>query len=139
MNRSGSGVQFARVPWVSKETSLLATTTRASYARRSGGGSNRTFDGNGTFHGMRAVYGSERNIHNPSSRIKAMLVCRVVIGKPYEISHEDHTIRSPPAGYDCVFGKPGWQSDFVEDEYVVYNADAIRAAYLVLYETAPNA
>ena len=43
-----------------------------------------------------------QNIHDPSSRVKAMLVCRVVIGKPYVMYHEDHTIRSPPLGHDCV-------------------------------------
>lgn len=42
------------------------------------------------------------NCHDPSSRSKAMLVCRVVIGRPYEMHHEDPTIRSPPSGYDCV-------------------------------------
>ncbi|KAG6372556.1 hypothetical protein JVT61DRAFT_7666 [Boletus reticuloceps] len=79
------------------------------------------------------------NIHDPESRIKAMLVCRVVIGTPFVTCQEDPTIRSPPLGYDCVYGEPGDHSAFREDEYVVYNADAIRAAYLVLYETAPGA
>ncbi|KAH0835576.1 hypothetical protein J3R83DRAFT_9301 [Lanmaoa asiatica] len=79
------------------------------------------------------------NIHDPNSSIKAMLVCRVVVGNPYVMYQEDQTIRSPPPGYDCVFGKPGWESAFAEDEYVVYNADAVRAAYLVLYEKARGA
>ncbi|KAI9463863.1 hypothetical protein HD554DRAFT_2026792 [Boletus coccyginus] len=78
-----------------------------------------------------------KNIHDPSSRIKAMLVCRVVIGKPYEMCCEDQTIRGPPPGYDCV-GRIRLPLR-VQDEYVVYNADAIRPAYLVLYETARGA
>ncbi|KAF8840109.1 hypothetical protein BDN67DRAFT_878560, partial [Paxillus ammoniavirescens] len=74
------------------------------------------------------------NRHDPDSSVKAMLVCRVVIGKPYKTQIENPTLRSPPPGFDCVFGKPGWRSEFEEDEYVVYDPDAIRAAYLVLYE-----
>lgn len=38
-----------------------------------------------------------------------------------------------------VFARPGNGRVFEDDEYVVYNADAIRAAYLVLYETPSGA
>ncbi|KAF8551070.1 hypothetical protein OG21DRAFT_1478285 [Imleria badia] len=92
-----------------------------------------------TSHSSFKAHQYAENIHDRNSRINAMLVCRVVIGQPYEMYHENPIIQSPPFGYDCIFGKPGWQSAFTEDEYVVYNADAIRAAYLVLYETAGGA
>lgn len=42
------------------------------------------------------------NVRDPNSSIKAMLVCRVVIGKEYETYQENQAIRSPPRGYDCV-------------------------------------
>ncbi|KIJ04838.1 hypothetical protein PAXINDRAFT_94233, partial [Paxillus involutus ATCC 200175] len=75
------------------------------------------------------------NRHGPNSSVKAMLVCRVVVGNPHNTQREDPTLRSPPPGFDCVFGEPGWQSDFTDDEYVFYDPDAIRPAYLILYET----
>ncbi|KIJ67180.1 hypothetical protein HYDPIDRAFT_84369 [Hydnomerulius pinastri MD-312] len=73
------------------------------------------------------------NRHDPDSGVKAMFVCRAVIGRPYKTKREDPTLEKPPIGYDCVYGKPGWRSQFQDDEYVFYDPDAIRAAYLVLY------
>jgi len=48
-----------------------------------------------------------QNAHNLNSSVKAMLVCRVVIGNPCVTSREDNAIKQPPLGYDCVFAKPG--------------------------------
>ncbi|KAF9240845.1 hypothetical protein BU15DRAFT_45471, partial [Melanogaster broomeanus] len=75
------------------------------------------------------------NRHDPNSTVKAMFVCRVVIGKPYETMVENTRFRRPPMGYDSVVGIPGQWSEFTDDEYVVYDPDAIRAAYLIVYET----
>ncbi|KAF9240847.1 hypothetical protein BU15DRAFT_73705 [Melanogaster broomeanus] len=77
------------------------------------------------------------NRHDASSRVKAMFVCCVVVGKPYETKRENTALKSPPAGHDCVVAKPGRWSEFTDDECVVYDADAIRAAYLVVYTTVP--
>ncbi|KAG9312511.1 hypothetical protein JVU11DRAFT_6904 [Chiua virens] len=78
------------------------------------------------------------NSHDPNSTVRAMLVCRVVIGKPYEMYQNDPTFRRPPPGYDSVLGRSIPGSAFTEDEYVVYDADAIRPAYLIVYEKASN-
>ena len=73
----------------------------------------------------------------------------MVVGKPYDVTAE-HNFQSPPSGhhsvshrvaYFCrrfflltsivqVYGKPG--GDFSDDEYVVYDANAIRVAYVLV-------
>lgn len=68
------------------------------------------------------------------STLNAMLLATVVVGNP-EILYQDSPDRTQPSpGYDSVLGKPGGGGRLNYDECVVYTNDAIRPAYLVMYE-----
>ncbi|KIK73288.1 hypothetical protein PAXRUDRAFT_178825, partial [Paxillus rubicundulus Ve08.2h10] len=58
-----------------------------------------------------------------------------VVSSSYTTQRENTTLRSPPSVFDVVYGQPGWQSDFTDDEYVFCDPDAIRPGYLILYGT----
>ncbi|KAH9992440.1 ADP-ribosylation [Russula vinacea] len=62
---------------------------------------------------------------------KAMLVNDVVMGKVVKLTRTDTSLGQPPHGFDAVIGEPG--GDLNYDECVVYNNDAIRPSFLVIY------
>lgn len=69
-----------------------------------------------------------------TSELKALLLCRVVVGSGKKLIQDDTTLTEPPQGYDSVLGEvaPG-ALNF--DRLVVYNNDAVRPSYLVIYES----
>jgi len=62
---------------------------------------------------------------------RAMLLNDVVMGKTIKLITNTPSLTQPPAGYDAVVGEPG--GDLNYDECIVYNNDAIRASYLIVY------
>jgi len=62
-----------------------------------------------------------------------MLLNRVVMGSMVKLTANDESLTSPPAGYDSVVGEPG--GDLNYDESIVYNNDAIRPLFLVIYRS----
>jgi len=60
-----------------------------------------------------------------------MLVNDVVMGRVIKLTKTDTTLTQPPYGYDAVIGEPG--GDLNYDECVVYNNDAIRPSFLIIY------
>ncbi|KAF8808435.1 ADP-ribosylation [Phlegmacium glaucopus] len=66
------------------------------------------------------------------SPLKAILLNKVVVGKDYKLLQDDTSLTSPPAGYDSVLGEQGGSLNY--DELVVYDNDAIRPLFLVMYE-----
>ncbi|GLB40705.1 putative poly(ADP-ribose) polymerase catalytic domain [Lyophyllum shimeji] len=67
-----------------------------------------------------------------ASKLKAILLNKVVIGKGYKIFNDDPSLVAPPPGFDSVLAEKGGSLN--HDELVVYRSDAIRPSYLVLYE-----
>ncbi|KAJ7463526.1 hypothetical protein B0H11DRAFT_1870950 [Mycena galericulata] len=66
------------------------------------------------------------------SNMKAVLSTRIVLGDPSKTKHEDPSLCEPPSGYQSVKGVPGKNSEFLDQEDVVYHEDAIRPAYLIM-------
>ncbi|KAJ7624798.1 ADP-ribosylation [Roridomyces roridus] len=66
------------------------------------------------------------------SNYKAILLNNVVVGRAYETNEPMQGRTAPPAGYDSVCGLPGTALKF--DETCVYDDDAIRPTYLILYD-----
>ena len=73
----------------------------------------------------------------------------MVVGKGYKMTVDDTTLTKPPTGYDSVSFVPGSSFGVVltrsqvigevgsrlnYDELVVYDNDAIRPSYLVMYD-----
>ncbi|TFK36683.1 hypothetical protein BDQ12DRAFT_609443 [Crucibulum laeve] len=66
-----------------------------------------------------------------SSRLRVLLVNRVVVGKPYKRRQNAVNLTEPPCGHHSVLGEPGVDLNY--EETVVYDNDAIRPAYLIVY------
>jgi len=67
-----------------------------------------------------------------ASANKAMLLNDVVMGKTVKLTTTDESLTKPPGGHDSVIGEPG--GDLNYDESIVYNNDAIRASFLIIYK-----
>ncbi|KXN81923.1 hypothetical protein AN958_03408, partial [Leucoagaricus sp. SymC.cos] len=66
------------------------------------------------------------------SKLKAIILNKVVVGKGYKLTHDLTTLTSPPQGYNSVLAEKGGSLNY--DELVVYTNDAIRPSFLVMYE-----
>uniref|UniRef100_A0A3B3ZVL4 Poly [ADP-ribose] polymerase n=1 Tax=Periophthalmus magnuspinnatus TaxID=409849 RepID=A0A3B3ZVL4_9GOBI len=67
---------------------------------------------------------------------RLMLVCDVALGRCKDLLEKDLTLTQAPEDYDSVHGvqnKPGVQSEFTDDEYVVYSADQVKLKYVVRF------
>jgi len=69
-----------------------------------------------------------QNVDGNKSKLRAVLSVRTVLGKVQKLSKEEHKRMKPNNGYDSVEAKVGNKPT----ELVVYNADAIRPAYLII-------
>ncbi|KAI0300493.1 hypothetical protein B0F90DRAFT_1951105 [Multifurca ochricompacta] len=63
---------------------------------------------------------------------RAMLLNDVVMGKTIKLKTTNTSLTKPPPGYDAVIGEPG--GDLNYDECIVYDNDAIRASFLIIYK-----
>ncbi|KAF9479968.1 ADP-ribosylation [Pholiota conissans] len=73
-----------------------------------------------------------------SAGLRVLLVSRVVVGNPHKRRENATTLTEPPCGCHSFFqviGEPG--GDLNYEETVVYNNDAIRPAFLVVYGDLP--
>ncbi|KAG8545369.1 hypothetical protein GDO81_021002 [Engystomops pustulosus] len=69
---------------------------------------------------------------------RLLVVCDVALGKCTDVFHRDYTITEPPNGFHSVHGvqrKEGVNSDFTDDEYVVYDVNQVQMRYVVQFST----
>ncbi|KAG9009378.1 hypothetical protein FRB90_008373 [Tulasnella sp. 427] len=71
------------------------------------------------------------NDHTNSSN-RALVVAKAALGKAKALRRNAETLRSTPDGYDSVFGEIGIDLNY--DEQVLFHNDAIRPAYVIIYE-----
>lgn len=62
---------------------------------------------------------------------KIMLLNAVILGRSKILTENNEELEQPPSGYESVTGIPGYNLNY--DECVVYDCDAIRPMYLVVY------
>jgi len=70
-------------------------------------------------------------VSEAQSGYKSMLLNTVVMGRTIKLTTNNEDLVKPPAGYDAVVGEPG--GDLNYDESIVYENDAIRPLFLVIY------
>ncbi|KAF8972246.1 hypothetical protein BDZ97DRAFT_1783891 [Flammula alnicola] len=76
-----------------------------------------------------------------SSTLRVLLVSRVIVGNPHKRRQNATGMTEPPCGYHSashfsVIGEPGVDLNY--EETVVYDNDAIRPAFLVVYGDMPE-
>ncbi|XP_075886999.1 protein mono-ADP-ribosyltransferase PARP4 [Nelusetta ayraudi] len=67
---------------------------------------------------------------------RLLVVCDVALGKCHDVRKRDLTLTRAPDGYHSVHGvrsAPSAESDFEDDEYVVYSPDQVKLKYVVLF------
>jgi len=74
-----------------------------------------------------------RNL-NQQSPYKVVMLTRVAVGRGWKLTRNDDTRTAPPKGYHSVLGEPAPGGNLNYDEVVVYDNDAARPAYLVVYD-----
>ncbi|KAM5181117.1 protein mono-ADP-ribosyltransferase PARP4, partial [Mantella aurantiaca] len=72
------------------------------------------------------------------SRARVLLVCDVALGKTQDVGQRDYSITEPPEGFHSLHGVRSdvWEnSQFTDDEYVVYNVNQVMMRYVVQFGT----
>jgi len=64
---------------------------------------------------------------------KALLLNKVVVGNGKKLTQNDTSLTGPPQGHDSILAEVGGALNY--DELVVYNNDAVRPSYLVMYKS----
>ena len=64
-------------------------------------------------------------------KYRAILLCKVVVGRRYVTKSNHCDLKTPPSGYDSVHGKRGGTLNY--DEIVIYNPEAILPTHVLLY------
>jgi len=72
--------------------------------------------------------------NGPRPPVRALLLNTVVVGRGKTLTNDARTLTAPPAGFDSVLGEPDQSGSLNWDETVVYNNDAIRPSFLVIYD-----
>ncbi|KAF6755456.1 hypothetical protein DFP72DRAFT_811701 [Ephemerocybe angulata] len=71
--------------------------------------------------------------HNDcKSNLKAILLNKVIVGKGCKMLQDNTSLTSAPAGFDSVLAEKGGSLNY--DELVIYNNEAIRPSFLVVYD-----
>ena len=68
---------------------------------------------------------------NNSRGHSAMLLCDVLPGRKYNLTTNHRNLTGPPSGYNSVHGIVG--KDLNYPELVVYNSDAVKPRYIIVY------
>lgn len=82
----------------------------------------------GEKHDLNTSTGADKNIQwEHDVGFRALLVCKVTLGQIFRT----HDVGQLPQGYDSINSLPG--RDFQDEGYVVFDGDALSAAFVVIY------
>ncbi|KAG8986584.1 hypothetical protein FRB93_005246 [Tulasnella sp. JGI-2019a] len=89
--------------------------------------------GSGIYSSSTSSKATQYSRNGVESGYSAMMVCNVAVGKPFFTGEWEKGRKKPPNGYNSVIGVRGHRLS--DDEIIVYNDDAIRPAYLIIYDS----
>jgi len=94
----------------------------------------RTFArfGTGIYASPTSSKSDEYSSNIATSANKAILLTTVIVGRAYKATQNNPTLTEPPRGYHSVLGETGQLMH--GDEVAVYDNDAIRPSWLVVYK-----
>jgi len=116
-------------------TCALCSILRTSFeVNRTGTAPGRTFArfGTGVYASSTSSKSDDYSSNIATSANKAILLTTVIVGRGYKVTQNDTTLTEPPQGYHSVLGETGGTLNY--DEVVVYENDAIRPSWLVVYK-----
>ncbi|XP_061177489.1 protein mono-ADP-ribosyltransferase PARP4-like [Saccostrea echinata] len=90
--------------------------------------------GNGIYFASSASTSIKYSKPSKTRNTRMMLVNLVALGNTMDVYTYQRDLTAPPSGYDSVHGvaaSEGVESDFKDDEYVVYNTNQLMLSYLV--------
>ncbi|KAJ6574432.1 hypothetical protein B0H19DRAFT_934026 [Mycena capillaripes] len=108
---------------------IISTSYRKKFSLNSG------MFGTGIYSSATSSKAAGYSENDRASKFKAILLNNVVVGKAYQTNDAMRGATAPPKGFDSICGLPG--SALKYDETCVYNDDAIRPTYLILYDANP--
>lgn len=115
------------------ERCLLCNILKSSFEKaKAGARTNFGRFGSGIYTSATSSKANDYVKEGGETSYKTMLLNQVILGKPVTLTQNNDKLVKAPLGYDSVFGQPG--DDLNYDEYVVYKNEAIRPAYLVVFE-----
>ncbi|KAF9646701.1 ADP-ribosylation, partial [Thelephora ganbajun] len=91
--------------------------------------------GNGIYTSSTSSKSNDYSKNIVPSPWKAVLLACVVVGKAKAFILDHPKLTQPPEGFDSVIGEPSFLGSLNYDELVVYTNDAVRPAYLVMYDS----
>ncbi|KIO17880.1 hypothetical protein M407DRAFT_84532 [Tulasnella calospora MUT 4182] len=78
------------------------------------------------------AYDYASNGGSVASQYSMIMLTNVIVGQGHKLTQDSQGLTAPPAGYHSVLGEVGGSLNY--DELVVYNDDAIRPSWLVVYK-----
>jgi len=91
--------------------------------------------GNGIYTSATSSKSNDYSKNLVPSPWKAILLSYVVVGKAKKFALDRPTLTQAPDGFDAVIGEATAMGTLNYDELVVYTNDAVRPAYLVMYDS----
>jgi len=91
--------------------------------------------GNGIYTSATSSKSNDYSKNLVPSPWKAMLLSHVVAGRTKKYKLDRPVLTSAPSGYDSVVGEVSIIGPLNYDELIVYTNDAVRPAYLVMYDS----
>ncbi|KAF7328250.1 ADP-ribosylation [Mycena venus] len=84
--------------------------------------------------GYKKKYARKTGMNLRSSSFNTILLNTVVVGKPFLTNQAHNGQKKPPKGYHSICGLPGSGSALNFEETCVYDDDAVRPRYLLLFD-----
>jgi len=110
---------------------IIGTSFNIAHSKKTGWGQ----FGNGIYTSSTSSKSNDYSKNLASSPRKAALLAYVVVGKAKKFTTDQPTLTQPPAGFDSVIGEASPTGSLNCDELIVYTNDAVRPAYLVMYDS----
>lgn len=96
--------------------------------------SGRTFNrfGKGIYTSSTSSKAYDYSTNALASPYSMIMLTNVIVGQGHKLTQDSTGLTAPPSGYHSVLGEAGGTLNY--DELVVYNDDAIRPSWLVVYQ-----
>lgn len=115
-------------------TCAMCSILRSSFQVVKTNTSGRSFNrfGKGIYTSSTSSKAFDYSSNGLASPYSMIMLTNVIVGQGHKLTQDSQALTAPPAGYHSVLGETGGSLNY--DELVVYNDDAIRPSWLVVYQ-----